>query len=125
MALSAGQLNERIMLQEMIMKRNSIGEQEFSYRDLTEYMIPASVKFTKSVRQLSYGELWSPQDILVTTRYSERLLSAKRLLWQGKQWYLKGAPLGDRQNGSITITASLVNDGEQIAEIEDDSFTVL
>ena len=117
--LPAGNLTERVILKALAYTRNELGEQVLSYLPIEGYesALPAQVKFVKSIRAISVGQMWEPTTIIVTTRYSARLLSARRIEWQGKMYDVDGMPNGDRIQNSITYTCNLHDDGTESEEV--------
>ena len=117
--LPAGNLTERVILKALAYSRNELGEQVLSYLPIEGYesALPAQVKFIKSIRAISVGQMWEPTTIIVTTRYSARLLSARRIEWQGKKYDVDGMPNGDRIQNSITYTCILHDDGTDSEEV--------
>lgn len=117
--LPAGNLTERVILKALAYTRNELGEQVLSYLPIEGYesALPAQVKFVKSIRAISVGQMWEPTTIIVTTRYSARLLSARRIEWQGKKYDVDGMPNGDRIQNSITYTCNLHDDGTDSEEV--------
>ena len=117
--LPAGNLTERVTLKALAYTRNELGEQVLSYLPIEGYesALPAQVKFVKSIRAISVGQMWEPTTIIVTTRYSARLLSARRIEWQGKKYDVDGMPNGDRIQNSITYTCTLHDDGTDSEEV--------
>jgi hypothetical protein len=53
----------------------------------------------------------------VTTRFSQSLLNARRIEWQGKKYDVDGMPNGDRIAGTITYTCTLHDDGTESEEV--------
>ena len=117
--LPAGNLTERVTLKALAYSRNELGEQVLSYLPIEGYesALPAQVKFVKSIRAISVGQMWEPTTIIVTTRYSARLLSARRIEWQGKKYDVDGMPNGDRIQNTITYTCNLHDDGTDSEEV--------
>ena len=117
--LPAGNLTERVILKALAYTRNELGEQVLSYLPIEGYesALPAQVKFVKSIRAIAVGQMWEPTTIIVTTRYSARLLSARRIEWQGKKYDVDGMPNGDRIQNSITYTCNLHDDGTESEEV--------
>ena len=117
--LPAGNLTERVILKALAYSRNELGEQVLTYLPIEGYesALPAQVKFVKSIRAISVGQMWEPTTIIVTTRYSARLLSARRIEWQGKKYDVDGMPNGDRIQNSITYTCNLHDDGTDSEEV--------
>ena len=117
--LPAGNLTERVILKALAYTRNELGEQVLSYLPIEGYesTLPAQVKFVKSIRAISVGQMWEPTTIIVTTRYSARLLSVRRIEWQGKKYDVDGMPNGDRINNTITYTCNLHDDGTDSEEV--------
>lgn len=117
--LPAGNLTERVILKALAYTRNELGEQVLSYLPIEGYesALPAQVKFVKSIRAISVGQMWEPTTIIVTTRYSARLLSVRRIEWQGKMYDVDGMPNGDRIQNTITYTCNLHDDGTESEEV--------
>ena len=117
--LPAGNLTERVILKALAYTRNELGEQVLSYLPIEGYesALPAQVKFVKSIRAIAVGQMWEPTTIIVTTRYSARLLSVRRIEWQGKKYDVDGMPNGDRIQNSITYTCNLHDDGTDSEEV--------
>ena len=120
--LPAGNFTERVVLKALGYTRNELGEQVLAYQSITGYsdVLPAMVKFVKSIRAIAVGQMWEPTTIIVTTRYSARLLSARRIEWQGKKYDVDGMPNGDRIQNTITYTCNLHDDGTESEEITEE-----
>ena len=112
--ISSGQLNERITLQQMVTTRNQSGEQVVTFQNL-ETAVPASVKFAKGRRAVDYGEAWNPTTIVFTIRYSQSRQATDRVQWASKNYTVISLN-PDRVNGTITITADLVDEGRGTEE---------
>lgn len=112
-------MTERVLLKALGYSRNEIGEQVLTYLPIVGYesALPAQVKFVKSIRAIAVGQMWEPTTIIVTTRYSARLLSVRRIEWQGKKYDVDGMPNGDRIQNSITYTCNLHDDGTDSEEV--------
>ena len=72
----------------------------------------------KTIRAFEVGQMWEPTSIIVTTRYSQSLLSVRRIEWQGKKYDVDGMPNGDRIQNTITYTCNLHDDGTDSEEIQ-------
>lgn len=112
MAIAAGSLTERIKLMKAKVTRNSIGEEMPEWQAIEE-SLPAAVKWLKGSRALTFGDVWNPATISIICRYSPAFEEAERIEWHGKQFVVISA-FGDRLNGSMTITADLWREGENI-----------
>lgn len=112
-------MTERVLLKALGYTRNEIGEQVLTYLLIEGFTsaIPAMVKFSKSMRVVEFGQMWEPTTIVVTTRYSQSLLNARRIEWQGKKYDVDGMPNGDRIAGTITYTCTLHDDGTDSEEV--------
>ena len=124
--LPAGNFTERVILKALGYTRNELGEQVRGYTDIEGYTtpLPAIVRFVKTIRAFEVGQMWEPTSIIVTTRYSQSLLSVRRIEWQGKKYDVDGMPNGDRIQNTITYTCNLHDDGtdsEEITEEEPES----
>ena len=114
-------MTERVLLKTLGYSRNEIGEQILTYLPIVGFTsaIPAMVKFSKSMRVVEFGQMWEPTTIVVTTRYSQSLLNARRIEWQGKKYDVDGMPNGDRIAGTITYTCTLHDDGTNSQLVEE------
>ena len=119
--LPAGNFTERVVLKALGCTRNQIGEQVLTYLPIQGFTsaIPAMVKFSKSMRVVEFGKMWEPTTIVVTTRFSQSLLNARRIEWQGKKYDVDGMPNGDRIAGTITYTCTLHDDGTNSQLVEE------
>jgi SPP1 family predicted phage head-tail adaptor len=117
--IPAGNMTERVLLKALGYSRNEIGEQVLTYLPVEGFTsaIPAMVKFSKSMRVVEFGQMWEPTTIVVTTRFSQSLLNARRIEWQGKKYDVDGMPNGDRIAGTITYTCTLHDDGTESEEV--------
>lgn len=118
--LPAGNFTERVILKALGYTRNELGEQVLGYTDIEGYTspLPAIVRFVKTIRAFEVGQMWEPTSIIVTTRYSQSLLSVRRIEWQGKKYDVDGMPNGDRIQNTITYTCNLHDDGTDSEEIQ-------
>ena len=112
-------MTERVLLKALGYTRNEIGEQVLTYLPIEGFAsaLPAMVKFSKSMRVVEFGQMWEPTTIVVTTRYSQSLLNARRIEWQGKKYDVDGMPNGDRIAGTITYTCTLHDDGTDSEDV--------
>ena len=119
--IPAGNMTERVLLKTLGYSRNEIGEQVLTYLPIVGFTsaIPAMVKFSKSMRVVEFGQMWEPTTIVVTTRFSQSLLNARRIEWQGKKYDVDGMPNGDRIAGTITYTCTLHDDGTESQQVEE------
>lgn len=119
--LPAGNFTERVVLKALGYTRNELGEQVLTYLPIEGFSsaIPAMVKFSKSMRVVEFGQMWEPTTIVVTTRFSQSLLNARRIEWQGKKYDVDGMPNGDRIQNTITYTCTLHDDGTNSQLVEE------
>lgn len=113
--LNAGSLTEIVTLQQTAVRRDSTGDVLQEWQTIAQTR--ASIRFLKGSRALIFGDVWNPTTIVVTVRYSKQFVNATRVLWEGKPFTVISAN-PDRVNGSVTITADLYNEGQEVNEIE-------
>lgn len=70
----------------------------------------ARVTYARGARALNYGESWMGNQISVLIRYTERINERSRIRWNGKLYQIDSFN-GSRGEGTITITASKIDEG--------------
>lgn len=107
--ITASNLTYRIDILKPVVGQDRFGAQHVRYDYLRT--VCADIKYNKGRRALEHGELWLPSTIAVTTRIHEDLTDRCRIRWDGKVYQIDSFNR-NRFEGSITITASRVDEGE-------------
>ena len=106
--VSAGILTEKIYPLNVTVTRGPIGEQLETWT--TGAFLWARVTYARGARALNYGEAWMSNQISVLIRYTERINDRSRLRWNGRLYQIDSFN-GSRGEGTITITASRIDEG--------------
>lgn len=106
--ISAGILTEKIIPLTATIRRGAMGEQ---LEDWTEgEFIRARVTYARGARALNFGEAWMANSISVLIRYTKRINDRSRFRWEGSLYQIDSFN-GSYAEGSITITASKIDEG--------------
>lgn len=103
--LASGTLKDRISFLRTEVTQNSIGEQTTSWEEALRCW--ANVKYQKGWRDMTNGEVWMPNTIIVTIRWRDNVDERMRIRWDGQDYYIS-AFNRSRDAGSITITATKI-----------------
>lgn len=106
--ISAGALTERVDIMTPEISRGSMNEQVIQYRKAIT--VWANVQFQRGARALTAGEAWMNSSAVVTMRYMSVVTDRCRLVWDGKTYRIDSCNRSKR-DGSITITASVLDEG--------------
>lgn len=106
--ISAGTLTERVDILTPEVSRGSMNEQVVEYKKTTT--VWAGVIYQRGARALSAGESWMNNSIVVTMRYMSVVTDRCRLVWDGKTYRIDSCNRS-KKDGSITITASVLDEG--------------
>lgn len=113
--LSAGKLNDRVTILEPTTEQGKFGEQVTTWK--ARKTVWANVVFQRGVYALNAGEGWLTGSITVTMRDNKIIHDRCRIKWDGKTYLIESFNRSGR-DGSITIVASKVDEGNNPAEIE-------
>jgi len=120
--VSAGYLDQRVeVLTPEYTGRSIGGQQVVTWK--SEGTRAAAVKYLKGSRLLEMGDVWLPSTVVITMRYTDKVTERSMLIWNKKRYRIVAPPNGTLREGTLTITADLVNDGQQGIEpkAEEDS----
>ena len=106
--ISAGKLNNRVMILEPLTTQGKFGEQVTIWQD--GKTVWANVVFQRGVHALNAGEGWLTGSITVTMRDNKFIHERCRIVWDGKTYMIESFNRSV-QDGSITIVASRVDEG--------------
>lgn len=112
--LQAGSMNERVVVLAPVVGRGVYGEQVCIYEEVAT--VWARVQYQKSQKALSAGEVWMSSQVVVTTRVNGKINDRCRLKWDGKLYQLESYNRS-KADGTITMVAALIDDGEDDAQI--------
>ena len=113
--LSAGKLSDRVTILEPTTEKGKFGEQVTTWR--TGKTVWANVVFQRGVHALNAGEGWLTGSITVTMRDNKIIHDRCRIKWDGKTYLIESFNRSGR-DGSITIVASKVDEGNNRNKIE-------
>ena len=111
--LSAGKLNDRVSILVPNTKQGQFGEQVTTWDNVRT--VWANVVFQRGVHALTAGEGWLTGSVTVTMRDNKTINERCRLKWDGKTYMIESYNRSSR-DGSITIVASKVDEGNQLSE---------
>lgn len=106
--LSAGKLSERVSILSPVVTRAESGEQLTEYKEVQK--VWANVIFQRGAQALSMGEVFLNRNVVVTMRNNKAVTDRSRLRWDGKTYVIESLNRSGH-DGSITITASVVDEG--------------
>lgn len=112
--LSSGKLNERVTIIAPFTKQGQFGEQVTTWDPVKT--VWANVVFQRGVHALTAGESWLTGSITVTMRDNRIIDERCRLKWDKKTYMIESFNRSSR-DGSITIVASKIDEGNN-PEIE-------
>ena len=110
--ISAGKLNNRVKILEPLTTQGKFGEQVTVWKD--GKTVWANVVFQRGVHALNAGEGWLTGSITVTMRDNKFIHERCRIVWDGKTYMIESLNRSV-QDGSITIVASKVDEGNNPA----------
>ena len=108
--LSAGKLADRVSILVPVTSQGQFGEQVTTW-DIVR-TVWANVLFQRGVHALNAGEGWLTGNITVTMRDNKTIHDRCRIKWDGKVYMIESFNRSSR-DGSITIVASKVDEGNQ------------
>jgi SPP1 family predicted phage head-tail adaptor len=106
--ITAGKLSERIKILSPTVQRAESGEQLIEYQEVKT--IWANVVFQRGSQALSAGEVYMNRSIVVTIRNNSLITDRCRIQWDGKIYAIESLNRSVH-DGSITITATVVDEG--------------
>lgn len=106
--ISAGLLKDKIIPMKASVTRGSMGEQLEAWTEGPP--IRAKVTYARGARALNVGEAWMGNSISVLIRYTRRIDDRSRFRWEGSLYQIDSFN-GSYGEGSITITASKIDEG--------------
>jgi head-tail adaptor len=106
--ITSGKLSERVSILLPETTRGAHGEQNTEYIEAAR--VWANVIFQRGAQALSVGDVWLNRSVVVTMRRNKVVTERCRLLWDGKEYVIESLNRS-AHDGSITITASLMEDG--------------
>jgi SPP1 family predicted phage head-tail adaptor len=110
--ISAGKLNNRVVILEPVTEQGKFGEQVTTWK--LGKTVWANVVFQRGVHALTAGESWLTGSIAVTMRNNRFIDERCRLKWDGKTYMIESFNRSER-DGSITIVATKVDEGNLIS----------
>jgi SPP1 family predicted phage head-tail adaptor len=112
--ISAGILNQRVeVLEALNIRRSPTGGQIVDWGTLRHQW--ACVRYLRGTSALQQGEMWLPSSISVLMRYTAEITERNRLKWQSKTYKIVSLN-GSKIDGTLTIVADLVDEGQQGVE---------
>ena len=111
--ITASNLHDRIAILVPNVARDGFGSQAVTYHETRR--VWANVKFKKGNRALEHGEVWNPTTIIITTRIHPDIKERVRLVWEDKTYQIDSINK-DIHEGSLTITATTVDEGTDPSE---------
>lgn len=110
--VSAGYLDQRVeILKPEYIGRSIGGQQQVTW--ISEGTRAAAVKYLKGARLLEMGDVWLPSTVVVTMRWTDKVNERSVLVWNGRKYRIVAPPNGTFREGLLTITADLMNEGQQ------------
>ena len=91
----------------VVADRKELGGQQVEYIPLGDPKW-ARVTYQKGARALDMGDVWIPNGIVVTLRWTMGVTERCRLVWEGRTYQIESLN-GSRHEGQWTIVASRVN----------------
>ena len=111
--LSAGKLADRVTILVPTTEQGNFGEQVTTWSEART--VWANVVFQRGVHALTAGESWLTGSITITMRDNKIIHDRCRIKWDGKTYLIESFNRSGR-DGSITIVASKVDEGNNPAE---------
>ena len=111
--ISAGKLADRVSILVPTTIQGQFGEQVTTWENVRT--VWANVVFQRGVHALNAGEGWLTGSIVVTMRDNKTIHDRCRLKWDGKTYLIESFNRSGR-DGSITIVASKVDEGNGVNE---------
>lgn len=106
--ITAGILTERLTVYIPEITRGKYNEQAVEY--VKGPTVWARVLFQRGAMALDVGEVWMSRSVVVTVRDRKDITDRCRLGWDGKMYRIESFNRS-KTDGSITITASLLDEG--------------
>lgn len=106
--ISAGKLTERVGILVPSVTRSETGEQLTEYNEVCK--VWANVIFQRGAQALAVGEVFLNRSVVVTMRNNRTVTDRCRLKWDGKSYVIESLNRSGH-DGSITITATVVDEG--------------
>ena len=106
--ITAGRLSERVDILMPEVSRSETGEQTIDY--VNKKTIWANVVFQRGAQALVAGDVFLNRSVVVTMRDNRLITERCRLGWDGKIYSIESFNRS-KKDGSITITASVVEEG--------------
>ena len=111
--LSSGKLSERVSILVPTTNQGQFGEQVTTW--VNAKTVWANVVFQRGVHALNAGEGWLTGSVTVTMRDNQIIHDRCRLKWDGKTYMIESFNRS-KKDGSITIVASKVDEGNNPSE---------
>lgn len=108
--ISAGKMADRVSILVPRTIQGKFGEQVTEWDNVRT--VWANVVFQRGVHALTAGEGWLTGSVTVTMRDNNTINERCRLKWDGKTYMIESFNRSKR-DGSITIVASKVDEGNQ------------
>ena len=111
--LSAGSLEDRIVFVEAMNRTNEFGEEITTWS--VAYRCRARVVYKRGSRALDCGEVWNPNTISVSIRYTRRVDEGMRIRWNGGEYHISSLN-ASRSSGDVTITAEKIQAEKRVID---------
>lgn len=113
--ISSGVMDQQVIpLFPMYQGRSDMGAQTVVWKELS--MRWARVHYAKGAKVLDAGETFLDQEIVVTMRFTNVITERCRLRWQGRTYEVLSLN-GTRRDGTLTIRARRIDEGNPDAEV--------
>lgn len=109
--ITAGKLSERVLILLPKVERLESGEQLTTYEGIR--WVWANVVFQRGAQALSMGEVWLNRSVVITMRNNDIITERCRLRWDKKTYIIESMNRSGH-DGSITITATVVDEGNGV-----------
>lgn len=106
--ITAGILTERLTVYTPVITKGKYNEQSVEY--VEGPTVWGRVLFQRGAMALDAGEVWMSRSVVITMRDRKDISDRCRLGWDGKIYRIESFNRS-RTDGSITITASLLDEG--------------
>lgn len=106
--ITAGKLTERVGILLPSVTRSETGEQLTEYDEVCK--VWANVIFQRGSQALAAGEVFLNRSVVITMRNNRVVTDRCRLKWDGKTYLIESMNRSGH-DGSITIVASVVDEG--------------
>lgn len=111
--LSGGSLEDRIVFVEATNRVNGYGEEITTWSEA--YRCRARVVYKRGSRALDCGEVWNPNTISVSIRYTRRVDDAMRIRWNGGEYHITSLN-ASKSNGDVTIIAEKIQSEKRVID---------